>query len=56
MIRIIFYAQPIVIGAGGYMQRLEGLMRKALQQYNMISAGDHICMVFPVARIALPSP
>ena len=42
MIRIIFYAQPIVIGAGGYMQRLEGLMRKALQQYNMISAGDHI--------------
>lgn len=26
------------------MQRLEGLMRKALQQYDMISANDHICI------------
>lgn len=26
------------------MQRLEGLMRKALQQYNMIEENDHICI------------
>ena len=26
------------------MQRLEGLMRKALQQYQMIEPGDHICV------------
>lgn len=26
------------------MQRLEGLMRKALQEYDMIQAGDHVCV------------
>ncbi len=26
------------------MQRLEGLMRKAMQQYDMIAPGDHVCV------------
>ncbi len=34
------------------MQRLEGLMRKAIQEYKMIEPGDRICVAFPAERTA----
>ena len=34
------------------MQRLCGLMRKAVQDYEMIAPGDKVMVAFPAARTA----